>query len=935
MSSAPVIAAAGLYTAPNQIAAPDGALVRADNCVIRSKGVVEPRRGHDLQTSPGSFGTVGVFQAGIQAALGSNIRNGAIFHQSNGSYGVAATLSRIYGTEFGGSLGSFDPPAPDQMRMRFARMLSRIYATTSAGPQRMLTQTTAAQHAGTVRPDMYGLPNVTTVLPDAGGFLLAGYSCAYRATVLSKDSQGRELQSEPSGRIVVSNPTSTAAIGGLVRTGGTTVTATTLTAHGLRPGDQFALSPGEANFGVGPYNVGTVTSAFVFTYASAGVNVASTVAQTVSPGPKALVTSGVFLPPTVTTSSVVRVARTVSTLGTPSEDYYLILERNLTAGEVAAKSLQFTDNTPDAVLGPIQYYSASADSLLHAKSLPPWCKTLEVVGDTNPRMAYANTRERQRRVIQLLSTVAASGGIQNNDTLVITRGAQVSTYTFKTSPNVALTEVFIATGGSPTKDIQTTALWLVDVINREYILSSNNTVRATYLSGPDDPPGLILLEATDDLTTAFTVNSAARPAAFNPQLATISSTQITHKNRVCYSEPSEPDAVPPLQYVDIGDPDEEILAVRQAMDVTFVLKERSAWAVSGDWPNLRIQRIDATIQLVAPDTAAVIGAQVYALTTQGVVAINNGSVGIIGLPVEDDLSFIAVTPAAKLAAWACGYDSERTYLLAVPTATTDTRAQKIYAYNTLEKTWTRWSTPSAGGFIDEFNNILRYGDANAVGQRYERKSYDRSDYFDESVASIQVTAVDSSTLATLGYSTLTIAAGANLDLVRVGDALLGTVGEWISTILAVDEVARTLRVSSSSYFTLSGLPLFCTTKRGFETVVEWVPDTAGDPSHAKQAQEAILHFQRFSGRAEVQVSSELAPAQVVSHTFSCPGFGLTPFGQAQFGDPSGPRNERTLITREAARGSYTSVKFRCVEGGQTWRLQGKTLEFTGPEKTRR
>ena len=921
VSSAPAIATPGIWSSPNRIAAPPGAVLRADNCVIRSKGVIEPRRGHaaDVQGDD----SLGVFQSGIAATSGARI-----WHQSNGSYGVPSTASRIW-RQNGASLGNFDAPSPDQMRMRFARMLSRTYCTTSVGPQRILTPTTNAVRAGLPRPDMDGTPFFTIIRNDTGGFLAAGSSCAYRVTVVNKDSDGREIESEPSGRLVIKNTTATAAIGGLVRTGGNLVTVTTLTAHGLRAGDEFRVTPGEANFGVGPYNVVSAT-ALSLTYIEVGANVASTVAQTIGPGAKALVVSRVsFQGTTVTTSSIIRVARTVSTTGTPSEDYFLILERSPTAGEVTALFLSFTDNTPDAVVGPLQYYSASSDGLLQAKGVPPYCKTLELVGDNEPRMAYANTVERQRVRIQLLSTVAASGGLQNNDTVTVVRNGQTTTLTFKTASVPG--DVFLATGGSPTSDIQVTAIGMVDRINQD--LPSTNTVRATYLSGPDDPPGLIQLEALDDLAFPITVSSALRPNAFNAQLPVMSA-QIPHKNRVYLSEPRQPDAVPPLQYLEIGDPDEEILAVRQAMDTTFVLKQRSAWVWTGDWPNIRVQRIDATLQLIAPDTAAVIGTQVYCLTTQGVVALSNGAVGVIGLPIEDDLSFIAVTPAAKLASWGCAYDSERHYLLAVPTASTDVRAQKIYAYNTLEKTWTRWNTPSAGGCLDDFNNIIRYGDATRAWLRRERKTHTRNDFYDEDVTANGATVGYTVTSVDFNNATLTFAPGSAMDLIRVGDAVNGF--PVIGIVLAVDEAARTARLSSVGYYNTHDVSQQVVISRGYECLVEWLPETAGDPSRAKHAQEAHLHFQRFAGRAELQGFSEMSPAPFVAHTFSMPGFGLTVFGAAPFGDPSGPRNERALFTRDGARGAYSSMRFRCAEAYQDWRLQGRTLEFApGEEKSRR
>lgn len=99
----------------------------------------------------------------------------------------------------------------------------------------------------------------------------------------------------------------TVAIGGLVRTGGTTVTFTissvpqpVLTAVGVT----FSLSPGEADFAAGTKTVATLTTTFnestglytqVVTYTEAGANVASTVQQTVTPLTYSIVEDGVTL----------------------------------------------------------------------------------------------------------------------------------------------------------------------------------------------------------------------------------------------------------------------------------------------------------------------------------------------------------------------------------------------------------------------------------------------------------------------------------------------------------------------------------------------------------------------------------------------------------------------------------------------------------------
>lgn len=71
-------------------------------------------------------------------------------------------------------------------------------------------------------------------------------------------------------------------LGGMVRTGGATVTVTTTGPHRLRVGDTVVLSPGEATFlaAPSPKTVVTVPTATTFTYTDVAANATSTAAQT-------------------------------------------------------------------------------------------------------------------------------------------------------------------------------------------------------------------------------------------------------------------------------------------------------------------------------------------------------------------------------------------------------------------------------------------------------------------------------------------------------------------------------------------------------------------------------------------------------------------------------------------------------------------------------
>jgi len=664
-----------------------------------------------------------------------------------------------------------------------------------------------------------------------------------------------------------------------------------------------------------------------FVYTEAGANVASTVGQSATIGLAS--TSGrVIWPDVLDTSTLVRVWRTelsgsISTA--PGEDYYLVLERPLTGGEVAAKQLTFTDNTPDALLATLAYFSASSDTVLASKDVPLVSNCMAVVGEQGDRMAYANTLSRHSADIQLLAIGGASG-VGLGTTLTITRGAPTITVTLSSNISGYLQAVLFSSG-SISSDIERTCLGIVDCINGQ---GATVGVRAVYASSADDSPGLIHLESLpgySDPNTAFVVSSST-PTPWNPQLS-VTSAQVANVNRLYLSQQNEPDAVPALQYVDVGDPGEAILGVRAMRDATVVVKEHSVWLLSGAYPNTRQVRLDATLATIAPDTLAVVGNQAYVLTTQGVVAISTGGVSLVSSPVEQALwptmasladTFDGTNAYSRMSvlAWATTYESEHSYLLAVCESSTDVTPQGLYAYNTQTRTWTRWPVVRTFGVVDPLFNSLVMGDEQGRLRR-ERKNYDRTDFCDE-VYTPTATAVLANTLT---FSRTEAA------LMSVGDCLSqsGTVF-WVTAVDYGTGVVTVDSVPSSGGSMVHS--------KAFESVVEWVPEWAGDVHHAKQAQELGLHFGTFAGTGEVYSASELAPSLNLTHSFSLLGFGAGKFGQTPFGEPSGPRNERALTGPAGARGSYLTLRFRSARAFNSWRLQGRTIELqVSGEKGRR
>jgi hypothetical protein len=202
----------GLFSSPNQVSAPPGALATADNCVIRSKGELEPRRGQELLADGGGYLGVSDYLNTIQPWNGS-------------MYAHAGTNKLVVWSGSGWSNVGSTHNAPDAtlMRMKFAAACERLYFTTDAGMYR--TTGGAAKLAVGVRPfiDWANSHAVT----NANGFLVT----SARRSPTSPPAASRWAAAGCRGlrRAGPSSPTRSPVvvpIGGLVRTGGNLVTAT-------------------------------------------------------------------------------------------------------------------------------------------------------------------------------------------------------------------------------------------------------------------------------------------------------------------------------------------------------------------------------------------------------------------------------------------------------------------------------------------------------------------------------------------------------------------------------------------------------------------------------------------------------------------------------------------------------------------------------------
>lgn len=212
----------------------------------------------------------------------------------------------------------------------------------------------------------------------------------------------------------------------------------------------------------------------------------------------------------------------------------------------------------------------------------------------------------------------------------------------------------------------------------------------------------------------------------------VSSSQNGYANRVFYSKLQQPEAVPLLNFFDVGARDKAILRIFPLRDSLFVLKEDGVYRISGEAIPFNLALFDSSCVLVSPDSVSTVNNQVFGWARQGIVAITESGIQNMSRPIDVDilpLSSVSYTNFPT-ATWGIGYESDKSYTVFTLQETTDVIAVLGYKFNTLTNAWTIIDKNSVCGVINFLDDrmYLGAGDTNFIEQ--ERKNYDRTDYAD-------------------------------------------------------------------------------------------------------------------------------------------------------------------------------------------------------------
>lgn len=636
------------------------------------------------------------------------------------------------------------------------------------------------------------------------------------------------------------------------------------------------------------------------------------------------------LPSDVTASyfyQIYRSTESASASDEPTDEMQLIVEKNPTAGEVTAKSVTYTDSTPSNLRGATLYTSPSEQGISQANDQPPLCRDLVPY---KQMMLYLNTISRQRMYMTLIS-VGSPSGVQANDTIVI-NGV---TYTGKASEDAAAGEFLVSTGGTPAQNIDATARSLVRVINT---YASNTAVYAYYLSGFNELPGYIMIEERVLGGSAF-VATSSRGGAFNPILpssgTTYTSTNDVAKNRVFISKKGQPEAVPLLQYIDLGSADKDILRGVALREGVFIEKEDGYFRITGDDPTtLRGAPFDQTAKLVNIESACAFNNQAAGFTDQGIAMVSDSGTAIVSRAIEYELLQLASEQYTHFDAASFGvpYESDRKYLFFTVEDPDDTAAMQAFVFNAITNTFTRWYLtkpdmetvlPVAHGIVHDFDNKLYLASADS-SLKYiwqERKDYEETDYADDEFA-VQITGQNGKVL-TLS-STSNVLAGYTIAQGSTSKA---------SVVVSVDSATQ---VTVRDLFTWDFAA--ATAYKPITVEVEWAPIHGGNTGILKHFMDLLMHFRKatFDYLTLVFTSDISGFSETVDVTPGYLGWGSGKWGGFAWGGRDVFMHSlRTLVPLEKCRAGWLNVGIRFQQALANFSVSGMTAFYTAMNQRRR
>lgn len=613
----------------------------------------------------------------------------------------------------------------------------------------------------------------------------------------------------------------------------------------------------------------------------------------------------------ITFVQVYRTKGTSSAEISPVDQYQLCYEASISP---SSRTFTFTDDTPDNELGAALYAGSDKEGLLQSNDPPPMCWDVATFRDFS---LMGNVTFPSTLKLALLGT-GSPNGVQVNDVLTIVCthpwGQVTGTYTAKSAENAASHEFQVYTSGTISQNLNDTAESLIRVINYDALVP----VHAIFSSVETGLPGQMLLEADLPGPFTFTVQASAHGStAWSPSISSaVTSDLNVINNGLAVSKIQEQEAVPSVNFYYVGDSSASILRVIALRDYCLVVKTDGVYKIQGSAPNaLLVNEFDTTISPIGSDTIVALNSTVWMLSNQGVVAVSDGGSPAISIPVDDQINAILGQCDDNIwdVAFAVGYESDRKYLLGLPTANTDTLSTKQFGFNYITNAWTTLSRNLYGAFVSDSDGKLyiQCDDESNEGISKERKDYAYTDYVDEGTAH---------TIVSVSGADVVLS---SVSLVAPGD-LLWQSSSVFARILAVDDATLTVTTEIEDHFTAGA----CVVLKGYETRAQWKQIAGDNPAFLRQFSEGLILF-KFAPFFEAEMtfstdySQSEAPITITGSGTS--RWGMFRWGSGPWGGSRVPVNRRFYIPADKQLGSYVLVGFNHTCAYSYFKCQGLSI----------
>lgn len=623
------------------------------------------------------------------------------------------------------------------------------------------------------------------------------------------------------------------------------------------------------------------------------------------------------IPDGITTDNFWQLYRSVATPTqniVPPDQMQLVAEGVPSGTDISNGFIQVTDQTPDSLKGEALYTGSDVEGISQSNFRPPTAVDVCLFRGHTIYLNY--TLPHQLKLI--LDGVGAPDGVQINDEIEISTSTDSFTLTAEAVEDIAAGEFAVVTSGTPAQNIADTAASFIRVLNR---YSMNDICYAQLLSGPNDLPGQILLEARPGIDE-FEVEASANGDAWTPDIDTaVSSEAENTPNGLLVSKAQQPEAVPRENLFYAGGIGNQGIRAVALRDYVVIWTGNGIFRLTGQsLSDFGVEPFDLTAQLVAPETAVSLGNECWALTSQGAVSVSDGGVRIrSGLQINDVLqSLIRQAPnSLREFAFAVGYESDQRFILALPDSEGDEVNIQQFCYNYIQETWTRWTRNCTAGYVHPLAGLF-LGNGNNANVVKERKGGNFTDYVDEAIPVL----VQSYTGLEVVLDTVTG--------VAIGDLLWqnqsGTV--VYSEIVDIDIPALTVTVAAEIMWDIGGAAADTAVLQAIESIVQWKPMDGGDPTEVKQHSEGQIIFRRARFlNASMKFATDISPGfdEVELLGQSGGSWGLFPWGESPWGGVTRPSTLRFYVPQDKQYAGVIIPRLEIRSGYSNWQLEGGSI----------